>query len=124
MKRLIFAVSFFLMGIVLNLVVACQEKPPNNQAATPQAQEATEEKNIAAQDASTDFEFVGTVERNGEDFIIITDTGDYSVASQPSVQNLDEVVGKRIKVTATLVESSGKQGGPLAIDIIKFSEIE
>ena len=105
MKPRIVVAGTLLLGIALMVFAACQDKTPTSQS------------------PSKNLEIVGTVAHIGDAIIIMTDTEDFAVASQPVSQRLEEMVGKRIKVSATLVEGSGSDGTP-TIDVIEFSEIE
>ena len=68
--------------------------------------------------------YTGTLVRSGKSFFIITNSGDYMIANQPAPQNLDEMVGRLVKVTATLIEGADKQDGTHVIDVIHLQEIE
>lgn len=125
------AVLVLLLGIVSIAMSACQDENASDQSAAPQSrdsqmaqQPAEAGKGAASGAASQNMELVGTLARSDDTFIIITDKGDYSISNQPAAQNIDEMVGKQVKVTATLVEGADKQDGTQTIDVIQLTEIE
>ena len=56
----------------------------------------------------------GTIARDGEDIMLVTDLGDYVIAGQ----DLSSMVGKSVNVTGAVEESGGKY----TINVLSFSE--
>lgn len=133
MKRMVASLGISLLGFALIILVACQEKTPTGQgqAATPQPKKSqmTQRSSYpkldpAAQSKPQEMELAGILMRSADGFLIITDSGDYSIAGQPLTKNLNELVDKRVKVTATLVEGAERQDGTHVIKIIELSRVE
>lgn len=61
-------------------------------------------------------EITGTVEQNGDNVVIVTDLGKYTVIGQ----DLSSMVGKTVKVTGAVAESAGQY----TIDVMSVEEGE
>jgi hypothetical protein len=121
------------LGALFTVVVACQSDVSTSQTAAPEpeqqssemAQQATEaQQGESAQLASQNLEIVGTVAKTGDEVVIMTDDGTYAVATPSRVDNLDDMGGKVVKVTAALVPGVEREDGYQVIDVIQISAME
>ena len=129
-------VVFMVLAAFLCMGTACSSKEPANQLTgkTEQAQPAAEKDQAQAQPAAAPQEsqmqaeskegesaevpkmlaLTGTIEKEGEDIVLITDLGDYVISGQ----DLSAMVGKTVNVTGAVEEAGGKY----TINVISFSE--
>lgn len=133
MTRVLQFFGVVVLGALFTVVVACQNEVSTSQSAAPEpeqqssemAQQATEpQQGDSEQMASQNLEIVGTVAKTGDEVVIMTDDGTYAVVTPSRVDNLDDMGGKVVKVTATLVPDVERDDGYQVIDVIQISAVE
>jgi hypothetical protein len=118
--------AIFGFGMLLHILIGSTETVDTRHSESSTVEEGLQAERAAGETADQgDLELVGSVMQTGTSFVLISEEEDFIVAPrQAAEKGLSAVVGKRVKVTATLVGPAAGEPDDAGVDVIGFTEIE